>query len=128
MYFVQIESWFESAHQLRNYDGKCKNIHGHNFKVVVQFRTKTLDDRGMVVDFLDVERELQKITEKLDHKMLNEIPPFDRINPTVENLARYIFESLEGAFPQATLHAVQVYETDRFVATYMKDGYGTDRE
>lgn len=118
MFYVQIEGWFESAHSLRNYDGKCKNIHGHNFKVVVSLKSPTLDDRGMVVDFLDIEKELKKITERLDHKYLNEVEPFDKINPTVERIAEYIYHELEKAFPNVSIDKVQVYETDQFVATY----------
>lgn len=121
MYYVQIDSSFESAHSLRNYEGKCKNIHGHNFKVVVSFKAKKLDNRGMVIDFLDLEKELKKITQRLDHKYLNEIEPFDKINPTVEHLAEYIYHQLENSFPRAMIDKVMVYETDNFVATYSRD-------
>ncbi|GAB4180768.1 MAG: 6-carboxytetrahydropterin synthase QueD [Calditrichia bacterium] len=121
MFIVQIESWFESAHSLRNYEGKCKNIHGHNFKVVVSFKSEQLDERGMVIDFLDAERELKKITDRLDHKYLNEVAPFDQINPTVELLAKYIYDELRTAFPGVMVDKVMVYETEQFVATYRED-------
>ncbi len=118
MYYVQIEGWFESAHSLRNYDGKCKNIHGHNFKVVVSLKSEELDDRGMVVDFLEIEEELKKITDRLDHRYLNDVEPFTKINPTVERIAEYIYHELKKAFSHVIIDKVQVYETDKFVATY----------
>ena len=94
MYVLHVEDEFASAHRLREYDGNCENLHGHNWKVRVDLAAETLDDLGMVMDFREIKRHLTAILDRLDHKYLNELPPFDRINPTTENISRFIYEEL----------------------------------
>ena len=121
MFFVQIEDSFEAAHSLREYNGKCANIHGHNFKVKVELKAEKLDELGMVEDFIILEKQLKQVTDKLDHKLINEIPPFDTINPTAERLAEYIYQELKNAYHNGvTVSKVQVFENDRYVATFME--------
>ncbi len=119
MYFLQVESEFASAHQLREYRGKCENLHGHNWRVVVRVRGGELDATGMLMDFGVLKRLLRGIMEELDHRFLNETPPFDAINPTSENLAKYIYGVLAGILPSGiSPHEVTVYESPTASATY----------
>lgn len=94
-YYVSVEKNFSSAHALRQYKGRCENLHGHNWKVKVVFSGKKLNKTGMLIDFCDIKAMLAGVLEKLDHKFLNKIKPFDKINPTAENIAAYIFNQME---------------------------------
>ncbi|HDP80698.1 MAG TPA: 6-carboxytetrahydropterin synthase QueD [Spirochaetes bacterium] len=124
MYILTVEDSFSSAHQLRGYRGKCENIHGHNWKVVLSVQGEKLDDNGLLVDFHVLKSLLKQITAELDHKNLNEVPPFDKINPSSENIARYISEHtgrlLRGNAPVGiTVHSVTVWESDTSRCTYI---------
>lgn len=90
MYLLTVEDTFASAHQLRGYKGKCENIHGHNWKVVLSVKGNKLNDIGLLIDFNDLKAILKKITGFLDHKNLNVIPPFDTLNPSSELIAEFI--------------------------------------
>ena len=122
MYYLQVESEFASAHQLREYRGKCENLHGHNWRVLIRVRGEALDATGMLMDFGVLKRLLRGITEELDHRFLNETPPFDAINPTSENLAKYIHGELAGLLPSGVSpHEVTVYESPTSSATYRSE-------
>ena len=95
MFELMVKSKFSSAHFLKNYNGKCENLHGHNWKVRVCLCGTKLDEIGMLVDFTDMKAHLDKIMAKLDHKFLNETAPFDKINPTAENIATFIFNEMK---------------------------------
>ena len=90
MYVLTVEDTFASAHQLRGYKGKCENIHGHNWKVVLSVKGRKLNDIGLLIDFNDMKTILKKITGYLDHKNINEISPFDTLNPSSELIAEFI--------------------------------------
>ncbi len=92
MFEISVEKTFSSAHFLRNYRGKCENLHGHNWVVRLTVCSKKLDNSGMVFDFSELKLILEELLLKIDHKNINEIPPFDKINPSAENLAKYIFD------------------------------------
>jgi len=94
MYEIKVISDFSSAHMLRGYEGKCENMHGHNWKIEVVVSSEKLDKLGMVVDFKELKHKLKIILEELDHKNLNDIEYFKKINPTSENIAKYIFDKL----------------------------------
>ncbi len=94
MYEIKVIDEFCGAHNLKHYKGKCEAVHGHNWKIEVVVREKTLDKKGMIMDFKDLKCALLKVLEKLDHKYLNDIPPFKTKNPTSENIARYIHGKL----------------------------------
>src|SRR5580700_10879766 len=91
MFEVSVEQSFAAGHALRNYKGACENVHGHNFKVQVTLQGDSLDHAGMLVDFLDVKASMQDVIAKLDHRFLNEIAPFDVVNPSAENIAEYFY-------------------------------------
>lgn len=114
MYTVTVRTEFNSAHRLRDYRGKCENLHGHNWTVEATFGSKKLDKKGMVVDFTVLKKELNKFLEKLDHKFLNELKPFNKINPTSENIAKYIYDGMGKFRPKR----VTVWETPTSSATY----------
>src|SRR5215470_8576561 len=96
MFEVAVEQDFASAHALRNYKGRCENVHGHNWKVRVVIEGERLDDTGLLVDFLDVKRLMGEIIGAIDHQFLNEIPPFDVLNPSAENIAEYFYRRMSG--------------------------------
>lgn len=120
MYELTILSDFAAAHNLRQYEGECENLHGHNWKVEVTVISKRLNKIGLAVDFKVLKKILEGILEKLDHKYLNEIPPFDKENPSSENLARYIFKQYKAALKSTRVKVakVKVWESDNAAATY----------
>jgi 6-pyruvoyltetrahydropterin/6-carboxytetrahydropterin synthase len=120
MFEVTVERDFASAHALRNYKGACENVHGHNWKVQVVIAGEKLDETGMLIDFLDVKHMLDAIVDRLDHQFLNEVPPFDAINPSAENLAGHFFDKLADGLNSLPVRVkeVKVWETAVQSATY----------
>lgn len=117
---VYREMFFSSAHRLRDYCGKCENIHGHNWKVRLYVTRNELDKTGFVMDFKDIDRVLKKVTDFLDHRDLNDLPQFQTVNPTAENIAQFIFtESSKEitAFDSAiSVSKVCVWESEKSCA------------
>ena len=121
---VMIERNFSSSHQLRGYKGKCENLHGHNYKVEIYARGRKLNEIGLLVDFAELKAAADEVIERLDHRNLNEIPPFDReLNPSAENLARYILEQIAARISdeRVQIYKVRCFETPTSVATYQID-------
>jgi 6-pyruvoyltetrahydropterin/6-carboxytetrahydropterin synthase len=121
MYEVSVEQTFAAGHALRNYKGKCENVHGHNFKVRVVIEGEKLDDAGLLVDFLDVKAAMQEIVTRLDHVFLNDIAPFDVKNPSAENIAEYFYTEMARTLKSTVsvrVQEVKVWETDIQSATY----------
>jgi 6-pyruvoyltetrahydropterin/6-carboxytetrahydropterin synthase len=122
MFEVAVEQGFASAHALRNYKGRCENTHGHNWRVEVVMEGERLDDTGLLVDFLDVKRMMAEIIDRIDHQFLNELEPFDTVNPSAENIAQYFYQQMNEGLrdnPVAVrISAVKVWETDIQSATY----------
>lgn len=116
MYSIKVESSFSSAHNLRGYKGKCEDLHGHNWRVEVVLRRETLDAVGMVADFKELKSMLNDILEELDHTYLNELPYFKKVNPTSEQIARYIYTTLKPRCPYLCL--ITVWENPTSCATY----------
>jgi len=116
MYSIRVEAHFSSAHNLKGYKGKCESLHGHNWKVEVVVSQGSPGKDGMVMDFTILKTKLKRILERLDHRYLNEIPYFKKINPTSENIAKYIFDVLKKGIPR--LSAVTVWESENSAATY----------
>ena len=119
MYQVSIEQHFDAAHYLRGYHGKCENLHGHRFKVVVTVKTEKLNDIGLAYDFSDLKQQLGNVLSQFDHTCLNENPPFDKINPSSENIAAYIYEKLKQDFTESILLSkIEVWESPQSSITY----------
>ncbi len=116
MYKIKVEGHFSSAHNLRGYKGKCESLHGHNWKVEVELAGDKLDKSGMLTDFKLLKARLNKILEKLDHKYLNKLPYFKRVNPTSENIAKFIYDNL--ALKLKGLKSVTVWESQNCRAGY----------
>jgi 6-pyruvoyltetrahydropterin/6-carboxytetrahydropterin synthase len=113
MYEIVVEKHFDAAHYLRGYQGKCENMHGHRYTVKVKLGVVKLNDIGLAYDFTDLKRHLDDILKRYDHTCLNEVPPFDKINPSSENIAAAIYTELKeklSADP-ITLTAVEAWET-----------------
>ena len=120
MYEISADYSFASGHALRGYKGKCENVHGHNYKVRVTVGGKELNSIGLLMDFIDLRGALKALAEKIDHRFMNDIPPFDKLNPSAENLAKYFCEGLAPQVNEQGLHmvSVTVWETDTTSATY----------
>ena len=113
MYKLTVEGHFDAAHALRGYQGKCENLHGHRFRVVAHVSARALDDIGLACDFTLLKERLNGTLSRFDHVNLNETPPFDRINPSSENLAATIYEELRERLKDTgtTLVSVEVWES-----------------
>ena len=112
MYEITVEKHFDAAHYLRGYQGKCEELHGHRYRVVVRVEAAELNDIGLAYDFTDLKRHLKDILERYDHTCLNDVPPFDKINPSAENIATTIYNELReklSADP-VTITAVEAWE------------------
>ncbi len=121
---VMIERNFSSAHQLRGYKGKCENLHGHNYKIEIYARGRELDNIGLLVDFGELKEAADEVVRYLDHRNINELAPFDEeLNPSAENLARYILErvSAQVGDDRVQVFKVRCFETPTSVATYEVD-------
>lgn len=116
MYSVKVEASFSSAHNLRGYKGKCERLHGHNWKVEIAVSKSKLDKTGMVLDFGFLKDKLSAVLEKLDHEYLNNLTYFKKVNPTSENIAKYIFDQLKSFLPD--IKSVTVWESDKSSAIY----------
>jgi 6-pyruvoyltetrahydropterin/6-carboxytetrahydropterin synthase len=122
MFILKIVTDFSSAHSLRDYPGDCANMHGHNWKVEVLVSSKELDESGMVIDFRKIKQQTKKVISKLDHRYLNEVKPFDKVNPTAENLAKYLYEEIDKNITndKVIVYKVIVWENSRYSASYQK--------
>ncbi|HHL40358.1 MAG TPA: 6-carboxytetrahydropterin synthase QueD [Deltaproteobacteria bacterium] len=122
MYQLTIESTFAAAHNLRGYDGACERLHGHNWRVELKVAAETLNPIGIAVDFKTLKTETDRLLDRLDHMYLNEIPPFDRENPSSENLARFIYEELSRVLNDGNVKvtSVKVWESERAAAEYFE--------
>ncbi len=120
MYELLIETRFSSAHQLRGYKGRCENLHGHNWKVQVTVTAERLNEIGLAMDFHEIKAHTHEVVSMLDHGMLNDIFPFTEINPSSENIAKWIYESLKKKLEREGIEvsAVTVWESDTASATY----------
>ena len=123
MYQVSVEQHFDAAHFLRGYRGKCESVHGHRFRVVARVRAHDVDKRGMAYDFTELKKHLGFILSRLDHTCLNDLAPFDRINPSSENIAATIYEELHAMLAGApvSLACVEVWESPQSGVTYSPD-------
>ena len=123
MYQVSVEQHFDAAHFLRGYRGKCEALHGHRFRVVVKVTASRVDDVGMAYDFTELKRHLGDILSRFDHTCLNDVSPFDKINPSSENIATTIYNELQSklAGASASLVCVEVWESPQSGVAYSPD-------
>jgi len=122
MFEVSVDETFAAGHALRGYKGKCENVHGHNYRVRVTLEGDSLDSIGLLYDFIHLKQMIKDVIQTLDHRFMNEIPPFDTINPSAENIAKYFYQQAAQKLPKAAsgarLASVTVWESDTTYATY----------
>ncbi len=119
MFELNVEDTFSAAHQLRGYEGPCENLHGHTWKVTVSLSGKELGELGMGVDFKEIRKKLRRHVVELDHTNLNDLKAFKEINPTSENVAKYLYDKLKPEFGgEFRLSRVTVHESESACAAY----------
>ena len=122
-YTLKVVTDFAAAHALRDYAGECSRLHGHNWKVEVEVIATSLNEAGMGIDFKEIKTQTREILSRLDHRHLNEIKPFDTVNPTAENIAAYLYrrlsENMNG--PRTRIGAITLWETERACVRYTED-------
>lgn len=122
MYELILETHFSAAHRLREYEGQCENLHGHNYHVEVVLAGEELNELGMLMDFKHAKGLLEDVMDRLDHKYLNEVEPFDQLNPTTENIAQHICESLACPLPEdIRIGRITCWESEKCAARYIPD-------
>ena len=120
MFVLKIVTDFASAHSLRNYPGDCSRLHGHNWGVEVMVFSNKLDETGIAIDFREIKKQTKVVAKRLDHQYLNEIKPFDALNPTAENIAKYFFDEVGLLINNQDVRVkeVTIWETPRASVTY----------
>lgn len=124
MFEIKVSAEFEAAHRVAGYPGKCDRLHGHSWVVEASVIGSKLDNLGMLVDFKLVKGRLRELLETLDHRMLNELPAFENINPTAENIAQYVYNEMNKAEffnDNAKLKYIQVWESPKSSVIYTED-------
>ena len=122
MFVLKIVTDFASAHSLRDYPGDCARLHGHNWQVEVMVCSQVLNESGIAIDFREIKRQTKLVVKRLDHQYLNEIEPFDVLNPTAENIAKYFFDEISllinNQNVKVKVKEVTIWETPRSAVTY----------
>jgi len=118
MFEASVRDHIASAHQLHGYDGPCKDMHGHTWKVEMVVCGDTLDEVGLLADFKVLKALLKQVLTPLDHVVLNDLPAFKGVNPSTENLARHIYRALSTHCAPLRLKQVQVWESDTASVIY----------
>jgi len=123
MYEISVEQEFDAAHALRGYHGKCESLHGHRFRVAVTIRATNLNEIGLAYDFTVLKKQLGEILGRFDHTSLNDVPPFDTMNPSSENIASTVFNEMKSRLSHApvSLSRVEVWESPTSRAEYRPD-------
>ena len=123
MYQISVEQHFDAAHFLRGYQGKCEALHGHRFRVVAKIRASVVNDIGLAYDFTELKQHLANILSRFDHTCLNDVSPFDKINPSSENIAETIYSELQSNLAGAavSLDCVEVWESPESGVVYSRD-------
>ena len=124
-YELVVKADFGAAHYLREYRGKCERLHGHNWKLDIYLTAEKLNADSMVLDFVEAKAVIRDVLEKYDHYHLNEVPPFDRLNPTSENIARVLAEEVQARLPSGVrVLRLTAWESDRCGATWTAEPQG----
>ena len=123
MFEVSVEQHFDAAHFLRGYQGKCEALHGHRFRVVARVKSSGTNDIGLAYDFIELKQHLGEVIAKFDHTCLNDVPPFDKINPSSENIATTIYDELKMKLAGApvSISSVEVWESPITGVAYIPD-------
>lgn len=124
MFEVTVEQHFAAGHALREYKGKCENVHGHNYRVQITVEGEKLNRIGLLVDFVELKKAVREVVDRLDHQFINDLEPFTVINPSAENMAKYFYDEVtkrldieQGEAP-SRVSQIKIWETDTSVAVY----------
>jgi 6-pyruvoyltetrahydropterin/6-carboxytetrahydropterin synthase len=123
MFKITVQKSFSASHIIRDYPGECGRLHGHNWKVKVVVKTEKLDRYGMAIDFKEISEILNDIIEKVDHYHLNDIPPFDKEQPTAENIAKFFYDEMKRRLSEREgieVDFVEIWETEKYSAIYQE--------
>lgn len=123
MYELTVAVEFEAAHRIVGYPGKCDRLHGHNWNIEITVAGEELDELGMLVDFKEVKKAAMQVADRLDHYYLNEMEPFQKVNPTAENIAKYIFDELSNEplfLEKVKVRKVKVWESPKSAVSYSR--------
>jgi 6-pyruvoyltetrahydropterin/6-carboxytetrahydropterin synthase len=123
MYEVTVEKTFAAGHALRHYKGKCENVHGHNYRVRVAIEGERLNAIGLLVDFVELKKLVMTVVDQLDHKWINDVPPFTELNPSAENMAKYFYDEIAKGLDKVAdvpvrIAEIRIWETDTSIAAY----------
>jgi 6-pyruvoyltetrahydropterin/6-carboxytetrahydropterin synthase len=124
MFEVTVEQTFAAGHALREYKGKCENVHGHNYRVQITVEGERLNRIGLLVDFVELKRIVREVMERLDHQFINDLEPFTVINPSAENLAKYFYDEVSSRMATdngdapTRIAQIKIWETDTSIAVY----------
>jgi 6-pyruvoyltetrahydropterin/6-carboxytetrahydropterin synthase len=120
MYELKIITQMACAHQLREFEGRCESLHGHNWKIEVVVTGEDLEPNGILIDFKKIKTATEKVVDELDHRFLNDMDHFKEVNPSSENIARYIFKALSRSLDsqKARVSTVTAWESDTACASY----------
>src|SRR5579875_1810874 len=122
MFEISVDEIFAAGHYLRGYKGKCENQHGHNYRVRVTMQGRELDSSGLLYDFVHLKQVIQTVIRRLDHRNLNDMAPFDEVNPSAENIAKYIYDEIAKQKRKSTnvaeVSGITVWETETSAATF----------
>jgi 6-pyruvoyltetrahydropterin/6-carboxytetrahydropterin synthase len=122
-YTLKVLTDFSAAHTLRDYPGACSRMHGHNWKVEAEVVATQLNTMGMAIDFKEIKTAAREIAARLDHYYLNDLEPFQKINPTAENIAQYFYRELAKKLNSDTVKVskLTLWETERACVSYSED-------
>ena len=124
MFEVTVEQTFAAGHALREYKGKCENVHGHNYRVQITVEGERLNRIGLLVDFVELKRVVREVVDRLDHQFINDLEPFTVINPSAENMAKYFYDEvskkMDGTNGETAtrISQIKIWETDTSIAVY----------
>ncbi|HQI00008.1 MAG TPA: 6-carboxytetrahydropterin synthase QueD [Deltaproteobacteria bacterium] len=119
MFKAKVVDSFSAAHRLREYQGDCERLHGHNYRIEVVVSSPSLDEQGIVMDFRELKKLLKGVLHELDHQYLNDLAPFNERNPSAENIAKHLFETLSPLIKEPVrLFEVTVWENDASCVSY----------
>ena len=123
MYELTVQRSFSAAHQLRDYDGPCARLHGHNYRVEISVAGPRPLQSGMLLDFGELKAICDRVLDALDHRCLNDLPEFAEANATAENLASHIYRAVaaELSFEGVRMTRVRLWESDNSSVTYWED-------
>lgn len=124
MFEVTVEQTFAAGHALREYKGKCENVHGHNYRVQITVEGEKLNRIGLLVDFVELKRVVREVVDRLDHQFINDLEPFTVINPSAENMAKYFYDEVSSRLDERSsetpsrISQIKIWETDTSIAVY----------